>query len=150
MEHRRRTRRQDAGWPGTCHLEGESDPAWRDCWVIDISMLGLGMKLHYFWPSELVDRRVSVDIPAVGDSGSIRLEGVIKNAERNSGGVVRVGIEFVGLSSTGLAIATVLSAMTDDGVCESLPSPAVAMSTNRQDRIEYPEGDPTPVGGRRG
>jgi hypothetical protein len=147
MEHRRRTSRQGAGWPGICHLEGDSVPGGRDCWIIDISMLGLGITLHYFWPSELVGQSISVDVPAVGDSVNIRLEGVIKNAEPTPGGVVRVGIEFVGLSNAELTIATVLGTMIHDAAGDSVPSPAVAVSTSRQDRIEVPRGDPTPVDG---
>jgi hypothetical protein len=116
MEHRRRVPRRSAGWFGICHIAGESDPEWRDCRVIDMSMLGLGITLHHFWPSELVGRHISVEAPAVGDSVNVRLEGVIKNAEPTSGGVVRVGIEFIGLSETELAVATVLSTLIDRDV----------------------------------
>jgi len=81
-----------------------------------MSMLGLGITLHHFWPSELVGRHISVEAPGVGDSVNVRLEGVIKNAEPTSGGVVRVGIEFKGLSETELAVATVLSTLIDRDV----------------------------------
>ena len=116
MEHRRRVPRRSAGWFGICHIAGESDPDWRDCRVIDMSMLGLGITLHHFWPSELVGRHISVEAPAVGDSVNVRLEGVIKNAEPTSGGVVRVGIEFIGLAETELAVATVLRTLIDGDV----------------------------------
>jgi hypothetical protein len=112
MEQRRRVPRLSAGWFGICHIEGESDPAWRDCQVIDISMFGLGITLHHFWPLELVDRNISVEAPAVGESLNVRLEGVIRNAEQTPGGVIRVGIEFNGLlSESELAVATVLGAL---------------------------------------
>lgn len=108
MEHRRRVPRRTAGWFGVCHIEGETDPEWRDCHVADISVLGLGISLHHFWPSELVGRHITVDAPAVGKSINVRLEGVIRNADRTPGGVVRVGIEFDGLSESEVAVADVL------------------------------------------
>ena len=76
--------------------------------VADISILGLGISLHHFWPSELVGRHISVEAPAVGDSVNVRLEGTIRNADRGSGGVVRLGIEFDGLTESELAVAGVL------------------------------------------
>jgi hypothetical protein len=67
MKLRRRVPRQPAGWNGTCHVEGETADGWRPCRVIDISMLGLGMTLNHSSPSHLVGRRISVDVPAIGD-----------------------------------------------------------------------------------
>lgn len=128
MEQRRRVPRRSAGWFGICHIEGESGPSWRDCRVIDISMLGLGIALHHFWPSELVGRHISVEAPAVGESLNVRLEGVIKNAEPTSGGVVRVGIEFDGLSESELAVATVLSTLIDRDVDADAPAAAAAVA----------------------
>jgi PilZ domain len=124
MENRRRVPRRSTGWFGICHIEGESVPGWRDCRVIDISMLGLGIRLHHFWPSELVGRHISVEAPAVGESLNVRLEGVIKNAWPTSGGVVRVGIEFDGLSESEVAVATVLSTLIDRDVGTSSPAAA--------------------------
>jgi hypothetical protein len=97
MKHRRRVTRQPASWEGTCHIEGEPSAGWRACKVIDISMLGLGMTFEHSSPSELLGRHISVDVPAVSDSVSIRLEGVVTNAVRMPEGVVRVGIAFDGL-----------------------------------------------------
>ena len=99
MEHRRRVPRRSAGWFGICHIEGESDPEWRDCQVADVSSLGLGITLHHFWPLELVGRQITVEAPAVGD--------------RTAGGVIRVGIEFDGLTELELAVAGVLSLLVD-------------------------------------
>ena len=76
--------------------------------VADISILGLGITLHHFWPSELAGRHISVEAPAVGDSLNVRLEGTIRNADRTSGGVVRLGIEFDGLKESEVAVAGVL------------------------------------------
>jgi hypothetical protein len=114
MDTRRRIPRQAAGWTGTCLIENDVPVAqWRDCWVLDISMLGLGIALDHRRPFELVDREIAVEFPAVGDLVSVRLEGRIKNIEVMRLGLVQAGIEFVGLSEEEQAIATVLGALTE-------------------------------------
>ncbi len=112
MEHRRRQHRQSANWAGSCHVEGDSALGWRDCRIIDISMVGLGITFQYPWPSKLPGCPISVELPAFGDSVIIRLEGVIRNATPLDG-VVRVGIEFVGLSEAEQSITAGLSVMSD-------------------------------------
>ena len=101
MKHRRRVPRQRTSWEGNCSIEGESPTRSRACRVIDISMLGLGMTLEHSSPSDLLGQRISVDVPAVSDSVSIRLEGVVNNAVPMLEGVVRVGIVFDGLAGSG-------------------------------------------------
>ena len=91
---RRRVPRQLAGWSGTCVMEGEPDAERRDCRVIDISMLGLGLILQHPSPSSLVGGRVSVEVSAVDDRVNIRLEGIVRHATVTPGGAVRVGVEF--------------------------------------------------------
>ena len=91
MHFRRRVPRQPAGWDGVCQIEGEF--ATR-CRVIDISMLGVGITLDHPSPYSLVGRHISVDLPAVGDSASLRIEGKIRNARLTFLTTVRVGIEF--------------------------------------------------------
>ncbi len=91
MNFRRRVPRQPAGWDGTCEIEGEFAAR---CRIIDISMLGVGVTLDHPSPYALVGRRISVYVPAVGDSASIRLEGKITNAKLTLRTSVRVGIEF--------------------------------------------------------
>jgi hypothetical protein len=114
MDTRRRIPRQAAGWTGTCLIEADVPVAhWRDCWVLDISMLGLGIAFDHRRPFELVDREIAVEFPAVGDLVSVRLEGRIKNIEVMRLGLVQAGIEFVGLSEEEQAIATVLGALTE-------------------------------------
>ena len=81
-----------------------------------------GVTLHHFWPSELVGRHISVEAPAVSDSVNVRLEGVIRNADRTSGGVIRLGIEFDGLTESELAVAGVLGAFIDRDLI--VPPPA--------------------------
>ena len=133
MEQRRRVPRRTAGWFGLCHIAGESEPEWRDCMVADVSMLGLGITLHHFWPSDLVGRHISIVAPATGDSVNVRFEGVIKNADRTSGSVVRLGIEFDGPSEMELALADLLRGFIDSetfapapAACEETPEYAIA------------------------
>lgn len=91
---RRRVPRQIAGWSGTCIVESDPDPEARECRVVDISMLGLGVVFQHPSPSALVGSRISVDVSAVDDRVNIRLEGVVRHAAVTSGGSVRVGVEF--------------------------------------------------------
>ena len=87
---------------------------WRECAVLDISPFGLGITLGDDDSSqfELVGRRVAVEFPAVSDWVSIRVEGRIRNAVLIRPGLVRAGVEFVGLSEAERAIATVLGVLT--------------------------------------
>jgi|HubBroStandDraft_6_1064221.scaffolds.fasta_scaffold362730_3 hypothetical protein len=110
MENRRRAVRHMAGWNGFCHVEGEGASGWRDCRVVDISMLGVGIRMQYLRASELVGRRVSIELPAVGDSINIRLEGVVKRiAKTTLRATVHIGIEFDRLSNTERSILEALS-----------------------------------------
>jgi PilZ domain-containing protein len=114
MENRRRMARQSAGWGGFCHIEGESASGWRDCRVMDVSLLGIGIRMQYARPSDLVGRRVSIEAPAVGESINIRFEGVVKHVSRTPLHWVRVGIEFNHLSTSERAILEVLSHTNTD------------------------------------
>ena len=82
---------------------------WRDCEVVDVSMFGLGITLIHPQPWELTHRRIVVDMSALGDAVTIRLEGEIRDAGFTLEGDVRVGIELVGLSPAALALTAVLS-----------------------------------------
>ena len=112
MENRRAVR-QTAGWSGFCHIEGEGAAGWRDCRVLDISLGGFSVRMQHSRPSDLMGRRVSVEAPAVGDAVNLRFEGEIKNVSRATLRSVRIGIEFVHLSTTERAIVEVLSRASD-------------------------------------
>jgi hypothetical protein len=113
VENRRRLHRQPAGWSASYQLAGEQVTGWRDCRVVDISMLGLGITVDHPNPSELVGRLISVNLPGDGSCVNVRLEGEIKNASATMGRDLRVGIEFIRLSETEQAITAVLSVMSD-------------------------------------
>jgi hypothetical protein len=116
VQFRRRVPRQPAGWDGLCNIDGEPDDQWRECRVIDISMLGLGISFNQPSPSELVGCRISVDVPAMGDSVSIRLEGEITNAAPAFEGIARFGVEFDGPSDSEPGVATGERALSHHGV----------------------------------
>jgi hypothetical protein len=113
MENRRRAPRQAACWSGFCHVEGEAVSNWRDCRVVDISVLGIGIRVQHPRPTDLVGCRISVEVPAIGDSVNVRFEGEVKNIARSTLRSVRIGIEFVHLSNTERAILEVLSQAGD-------------------------------------
>ena len=76
MENRRSAPRRTAGWNGFCHVEGETASGWRDCRILDISTLGVGIRMQHSRPSDLMGRRVSIELPAVGDAVNIRFEAI--------------------------------------------------------------------------
>ncbi len=117
MENRRREPRHVAGWSGFCHLVGESAAGWRDCRVMDISTLGIGLRMQHLRPSELMGRYISIELPAVGDAVNIRLEGQIKNVSKTPlRAWVRIGIEFGKLSNTERSILEALGSASDRGL----------------------------------
>jgi hypothetical protein len=113
VENRRRLNRRPAGWSASYRLAGEHAAEWRDCRVVDISMLGLGITFDHPNPSELAGHLVSVNLPGHGSCVNVRLEGEIRNAVMTMGRDIRVGIEFVKLTETEQAITAVLSVMSD-------------------------------------
>ena len=107
MENRRRAERQDAVWMGSCRFADEPPDVWRDCGVFDFSALGAGVDLRYPDSSNLVGRRLSVRLP-VGASMDIVLTGEVRNTKPGPDGIVRLGVEFVGLSETERSIVDLL------------------------------------------
>ncbi len=116
LPYRRRVPRQPAGWDGTCHIDGETDSRWRRCRVVDISMLGLGVTFDHGSPFLLVGHHIFVDVPAVGESVSIRLEGEIAYARPTVRGTVHVGIEFDEGSESEVVATTPVSQLRDHAV----------------------------------
>jgi hypothetical protein len=92
---------------GSCHVEDEPSDVWRDCGVFDFSAIGAGMDLRHPDSTGLVGRRVSMRLP-VGASTDIILTGEVRNAKAGPDGIVRLGIEFVGLSETERSVVDLL------------------------------------------
>jgi hypothetical protein len=115
MELRDVASRRHAGWRGALLIDDElSGVGWRACLVLDVSKQGIGLRFRDHRSSSLIGRNVSVEFPADGYSVTVRLDGVIRNAQRLANSVVRVGVEFSKLSAAEQAIATVLSALTEE------------------------------------
>ena len=109
MENRRRAERQSALWMGRCHVEDEPSDLWRECAIMDVSTLGMGIEFCHPDPVELlglwqngalrldVIRRITVHLE-LDPSVEMTVEGEVRNAGSEPDGIVRAGIEFTGLS----------------------------------------------------
>lgn len=111
VENRRRAERQFAIWMGSCLVEGEAPEQWQDCGVFDFAALGLGMDLHYASADDLVGRQILVCLP-VGPSMDVTLTGAVRNAKGGPDGIVRAGLEFIGLSETERGVVELLESGT--------------------------------------
>jgi hypothetical protein len=99
---RRRDRRSGAGWLGTYLLPEQAMRGWAQCRILDISSSGVGLELYGPpWPPDGEDAEllVKLDAGVATDAGEIELPGVIRNRAPSKFGFVRVGVEFVGLTS---------------------------------------------------
>jgi hypothetical protein len=141
MQHQR-TRSHLPSWRGTCVIDGEFRRArWRECRVIAVSPDGMGLTLRHEEPADLVERTMQVEFPANSCSLKVYLDGRVKSAVAVGTGVVRVALEFEGLSRSEKALATVLNALTetcepvDPGVSSEIPSRSISTprwSTERE------------------
>ena len=119
MENRRRAERQSAFWACYCHIEDEPSDHWRDCTINDISTLGVGIDLCYPDAVELLglwhdgdvrlhpSRRISVRFE-FGPSINVTIAGELRNAGSGPDGIIRAGIEFVGLNDTEVSVVDLL------------------------------------------
>ena len=115
MEFRRRVPRTSTdGWSAQYMDEDEDDAhsGWKQCRVIDISLIGVGLELLVDVPNALVGHHLVVQVQApVGESVSLRLKGRVVHQSRYRKGTTRTGLEFVGLSEVERSILTVLEQM---------------------------------------
>jgi PilZ domain len=101
-QDRRRDPRQGAGWLGTYLLPDQRDAGWSECRILDISSSGVGLELFGPpWPPEgrESDLIVRLDASAATELAAMELPCVIRNHAASRFGFVRVGVEFVGLTS---------------------------------------------------
>jgi PilZ domain len=94
---------------GSCHVEDEPSDLWRECAIIDVSTLGVGIELCHPDPVELLglwhdgelrlnfSRRISVRFQ-LSPSLDLTVAGEVRNAGSGPDGIVRAGIEFVDLT----------------------------------------------------
>ena len=119
MENRRRAERQSALWMGLCHIQDEPSDLWRECAIIDVTTLGVGIDLCHpdavellgMWEDDALQlhlsRRITVRLE-LGPSVDITVAGDVRNAGSGPDGIVRAGIEFVGLTETERSIVDIL------------------------------------------
>ena len=112
QEYRRRVPRQAAGWFGQCIVEDEPAAKWAECVVLDVSVIGAGVEVLGFARRDVVGRHVTVEVPAPeGASVSIRFTGEVGHAGVTSGGGLRIGLLFLGLSESERSILAMLEHM---------------------------------------
>jgi len=107
---RRHALRQTASWEGSYLVEGDPETNWRECRIIDISMLGLGLILDHATPDALVGRAISVEVAVIDNSVNFRLAGTITHAAPTLRGAVRIGVEFDALFEPAQDVRPVQSA----------------------------------------
>ena len=107
MDNRRRAERRKVLWMGRCQVEGESSDEWRACAIFDVSTLGVGIDLPYRKASALLGRRITA-LLELGRSVDLTVTGEVRSAESAPDGIVRAGIEFVGLNDTEVSVVDLL------------------------------------------
>jgi PilZ domain len=100
MERRRRAPRVNTtAWIGRYTVEDDPGLLSRECRVIDISILGLGLELFGEVTEDMIGRRLVVQVGApAGESVSLRLVGEVRNLVAGQYGGTRAGLEFTDLS----------------------------------------------------
>ncbi|HZP28522.1 MAG TPA: PilZ domain-containing protein [Acidimicrobiia bacterium] len=99
---RRRDPREPAGWLGTYMLVNHPERGWGKCRILDVSASGVGLELFGPpWPRTDDEKSliVKLDPNAPVDECAVQLPGLVRNCGATPRGFLRVGVEFVGLSS---------------------------------------------------
>lgn len=95
-KHRRRARRETAGWLGRYSLDVTAWPDCSRCRVVDVSVSGVGLEL--LGPPAAVGDRLLVDLQLVrSNMARIMLTGEVRHAATVEG-TVRVGVRFVAVT----------------------------------------------------
>lgn len=154
---RRRADRQLALWMGRCHVQDEPLDLWRECAVVDVSTLGVGIDLfHHPDPIDLLglwhDGELRLDLSSsrritlrleLGPSVDVMVEGEVRNAGSRPDGAVRVGIEFVDLTETERSVLDLLESRAVARLPEPGPTPPVPREEGvLGQRVEDSAGQP--------
>jgi c-di-GMP-binding flagellar brake protein YcgR len=111
VEQRRRVTRQGACWSGRYKVEGRRRSDWRECLVVDVSRLGVGLVLDGSIPRDLVSEEILVELHLPGTTVMVRLRGEVRHAAHNVRGGARIGMEFVELSEVERSVLDVLESV---------------------------------------
>ena len=110
---RRAPRASVQEWPGRYRVEGDPWSTWQECFLLDISPLGMGLELLGSVHQRLVGQRLAVQIDvADGRSLTLGLHGVVKNQRSGQWGGIRAGIKFTGLSQTERSVLKLMERLT--------------------------------------
>jgi hypothetical protein len=96
MERRRRVRRVNTtAWFGRYFVEDDPQSVSKECRVIDISLLGLGLELISDMTEDMIGHRLVIHVGALaGESVSLRMVGQAKSMRASRLGCTRAGLEF--------------------------------------------------------
>jgi hypothetical protein len=97
-ERRRRVPRLEAVWPGRYVFKDDPSSAWRECRILDLSVLGARLEIFESVPGDLVGREITVEFQTPGAAKVSRMMAVIRNVGSGSEGGIAVGIQFGELS----------------------------------------------------
>jgi hypothetical protein len=99
-DRRRRVPRQGTRRSGAYQWKDDLQSAWRDCEVIDISVLGARLKISQAACNDLIGREITVELhkgdALTGAMKRSRLSGVVRDARSDFDGETGVGIQFLG------------------------------------------------------
>jgi PilZ domain-containing protein len=92
----RQVQRCEVDWTTQYTLEGARGHGWRECRVVNVSRVGVGLLLSGTTVAELSGNRVivAVDVPRA----SLRLRGDVRHLDMVEEGRVRVGVDFAAMS----------------------------------------------------
>ena len=96
FKERRRARRELAGLHGTYLLVAQSELGWHDCYLVDVSEYGAGVRFRGPSPESGDDLVIRVDVP--GGAESIRLQATVRHVRADFFGATRAGVEFMVLA----------------------------------------------------
>lgn len=95
-------------WPARYIDQDNPGLGVRECRVIDLSLLGVGLEVLGVIAEDVVGHRVEIYVNPREGCVSLRLVGRVKNVSQGRLGGTRVGVEFEGLSETEQDILKVL------------------------------------------
>jgi hypothetical protein len=92
---RRRAPREPTGIPATYQPAGHHALEWYDCYLVDLTELGAGVRLR--GPGAGVGDEISIHVDGPDGPASILLRARVRHVRADHFGATRVGVEFAAL-----------------------------------------------------